>query len=559
MNLYEKALELIKKKDLTHFSKKAAIKILEEFPGEPKYILEAGFTPSGKVHLGNFGDILITESVRKILGLWGYEAETILAIDSQDPFRKPPIFLPDEFKRNVDQYLGRPLDTLPDPWGCHENYVEHFVDPLIEALPQFDLHPRIIFAHEIHTDERYIELLKQIILNRDKVAEIFNEIHASAGHAKRYGSDWIPFRPRCARCGRADEKVKPLEVLDDGYRIKYKCEACGHEGIADIRKAEGKAPWRVDWPLRWMLFNVHFEPMGKDLMAAGSSYHTGRALLEKFFGRKAPIAIFYDFFYWVEPGKEPQKFSKRAGIGLGAHEWLRYAEPEALNYMLLKRHLGDIEKDSLRHIDFNPRDIPIYVSRYDMDEAQILEKLKKEKLSSEDAKTLVAYFLAQTNTKKAFNKPIRRVPYDQAIKVALWMESIEEGLNMLRRIGALPKDARKDEIENAKRRLLFAKNFINDWWEPPRIDLEKIVNRLKENIRYAIKYVLSDLLSYKEISQDIVRTKVREAANKYGVSPREIYKSLYILALGEDTGPQAYRIFRKEFTRKNLENALKCL
>lgn len=553
-NLHEKAIRYLKDRDQTHFTKKAALKILEVFPDEDKYILEAGFTPSGKVHLGNFGDILITESVRKILNVWGYRAESILAIDSRDPFRKPPIFLPDEFKRHVDKYLGRPLETLPDPWGCHKNYVEHFVEPLLGSLETYGLKPKIFFAHEIHTNPRYIELLHTVIINRATIAEIFNQVHEKAGHRKRYEPDWIPFRPLCKNCGRVDENVKPLEILDEGYVIKYRCEACGHEDYADIRKAEGKAPWRIDWPLRWMLFNVHFEPMGKDLMAAGSSYDTGCALLREFFNREPPIAVFYDFFYWVEPNQEPKKFSKRAGVGLGAHEWLLYAPPEALNYLLLRRHIGDISKDSLRHIDFNPYDIPTYVSRYDSDEEYLFEKLGEGKLETDDIKILVAYTLSQPDINKAFRHRIRRVPYDLAIKAAMWMRDLDEGLKMLRRLGGLPPDANKLELEDARRRLSYASNYLKDWWKPPKINIESIIQGLTNNEKRALGYILSNTLkiSPENINQNIIREYVKEACSKYGIQPKQIYMLLYRICLGEEAGPPVYRLYQKKFTRENL-------
>ncbi len=555
MDLYKRALEIVRRRDTSHFSKKAALKIISRFPSTSIYVLEAGFTPSGKVHLGNFGDVLITESVRKILELWGYKAKTILAIDSRDPFRKPPIFLPEEFKKASEKYIGKPLESIPDPYGCHRNFVEHFVEPVLSTLNNFGLDPMVVFAHEIHTDNKYIELLREVITEREKVREIFNRVHERAGHSKRYPENWIPYRPLCGGCGRIDEHVKPIRVLEDGNKIEYRCEVCGFEGIADIRKAEGKPPWRVDWVLRWVLFNVHFEPMGKDLMAAGSSYDTGREFIRGFFGREPPVAIFYDFIYWVEPGKQPQKFSKRAGIGLGAHEWLRYAPPEVLNYLLLKRHVGDIENDSLRHVDFCIYDIPKYVARFDADEREIMECLRKNRMDSDVKKALVAYFLAVKDPEKTLKRGIRRVPYDVAMRAAIWMSNVEEGLQMLRRARVLPSDASGIEIEDAITRLKGAANFVKEYWSPPIVDMELITDNTSDAERKALAEVLAQLMPIDptKLSQETVRNVVREVSQKYGIKPRRIYAIMYLVALGEDKGPQAYRLFQKEFSRRNLE------
>ena len=561
MGLYEKALEIMKERDESHFTKKAAIKILSEFPDAPEYVLEAGFTPSGKVHLGNFGDILITESVRKVLELWGYKAHSILVIDSRDPFRKPPVFLPEEFKKKAEEYLGKPLEMLPDPWGCHKNFVEHFVEPVISSLDEYGLYPKIVYASEIHTNPKYIELLRGIIINRGKVRTIFNRVHERAGHSKRYPEDWIPYRPLCKGCGRIDEHVKALNVSKDGYKIEYRCDICGYEGIADVRRAEGKPPWRIDWPLRWALFSVHFEPMGKDLMAAGSSYDTGRELMIHYFGRKPPVAIFYDFIYWVEPGKQPVKFSKRAGIGLGAHEWLKYAPPEVLNYMLLKRHVGDIEKDSLRHVDFNIYEIPKYVNRFDADEETVFQALQKEVMGSDEKKAFVAYFLSIDNPEKLFRRKPRRIPYNVAMRVALWMSNIDEGLKMLRRIGVLPKGATKEEVEDAAKRLECALNFIREYWKPPSIDIRSIIQRFNDVEKKALYEILREALRYGEdtINQEILRSIIRKVSESYGLKPKGIYRMLYLVAIGEETGPQAYRLFQKKFSRDNLSKALEIL
>ena len=561
MSIYSKFLEMLSTRDESHFAKKAANKILSRFPGRDRYILESGFTPSGKVHLGNFGDILITEAVRRVLEAWGKDAESILVIDSKDPFRKPPVFLPDKFKSEADRWLGRPLCNIPDPWGCHDSYAEHFVAPLVESLEKYGLRPRIVRAEEIHILDSYVAALRRVILDRDKIRRILNRVHEAAGHRKRYGEQWIPYRPICGGCGRIDEKVIPKAVHDDGCVVEYVCSVCGYEGEADIRKGEGKPPWRIDWPLRWVIFDVHFEPMGKDLMAAGSSYHTGRALLLEYFGRQPPVAVFYDFFYWIEPGKEPRKFSKRLGVGLGAHEWLRYAPPEVLNYMILRRSVGDIERESLRHIDFCIYDIPTYVGRFDQDEKKLMEALLSNNLSSDDVRMAIAYFLSLIDPERALRRPIRRVPYDAAMRVALWMIDVDDGLAILRRMGALPPDASDDEIRDAITRIRCAQNFIRDCWRPPRIDAKKILPELRVEEISALRYVLRSLLSIPptNVNQRTVGNVVKDASRRYGVRPRRIYEIMYLAATGEKSGPQACRLFWKEFSRRNLERFLGAL
>ncbi|RLF18468.1 MAG: lysine--tRNA ligase, partial [Thermoprotei archaeon] len=276
-----------------YFILQAVEKILERFGNRDVYICESGLTPSGKIHLGNFFDICIADAVKRALEMRGLKAKHIMAIDSMDPFRQAPVFAPKEFIKEADNYVGLPFDEVPDPWGCHKNYAMHFVEPLISVLDEYGIDAEIKWAREIHILPKYLELLQDIISKRREVVKILNDVRSRAGHKSLYPSNWIPFRPQCSKCRRIDERVKPKEVIDT-FKVKYVCEHCGNEDIADIMKGEGKPPWRIDWPLRWLVFGVVFEPLGKDHMASGSSYDTARVLVRELYGKEPPVAIFYD-------------------------------------------------------------------------------------------------------------------------------------------------------------------------------------------------------------------------------------------------------------------------
>ena len=62
----------------------------------------------------------------------------------------------------------------------------------------------------------------------------------------------------------------------------------GKEGRSHIGTAEGKLPWRMDWPAKWAIHGVTCEPFGKDHAASGGSYSTGRRLVN-LLDAEAPI------------------------------------------------------------------------------------------------------------------------------------------------------------------------------------------------------------------------------------------------------------------------------
>jgi len=548
-----------------HFLYRAAAEVLKVFPNERLYVAEAGFTPSGKIHLGNFNDLCITYALIEILEFWGYKGKAILAIDSRDPFRQAPVFAPEEFKKREEELRGLPFDEIEDPWGCHDNFAEHFIAPVVNSLADYGLKIEPIRAREIHTNPKYVELLKRILIHRKEVREIINKIRLKAGHQNLYPENWIPYRPKCSNCGRMDEGVIPLNVSDDGRFVDYKCTHCGFEGTANVEGAEGKPPFRIDWPLRWIVFNVHFEPMGKDLMASGSSYDTGKALVEEFFSRKAPLSVFYDFFYWIppdDPTRETKlKFSKRRGIGFGMDEWLNYAPPEVLKYLILRRQVGDIYSESLKHMDFSPLDIPAYVDAYDKHEEAFYRALTgKEKLARPDRERIFAtYILSQVSLDRIQPRKPRRIPYSVAIEVALWMEDAEDGLNMLKRMGKLPKDATDYEISDAKQRLLQAKTWVNNFYQPELPALEDVLLRLSEKQLRALETFLEKALTMpaESVTMQNLRPIVKDIATTMNMSTKEIYQAIYLVSLGKQEGPPIARLLRKDFVRKHFEKVLR--
>lgn len=538
-----------------HFAFRAAEEVIKRFPGKEVYIVEAGVTPSGKIHLGNFNDMVIADAVLKALKRMGYEARGFLVIDSKDPFRRPPEFAPEEFKRECEQYVGKPFEEIPDPWGCHSNYARHFVEPVEESFEEYCIELEVKWASELHRDPVFVSLLERVVAERERVREILNDVRRRAGHKTLYPKDWVPFRPQCSSCRRIDERVKPLEVVD-GHLVKYRCDACGNEGVADVRRGEGKPPWRVDWPLRWVLLDVHFEPLGKDHMASGSGYDTGSALVQAFFGREPPVPIFYDFVYLVvrrNGEKTYSKFSKRKGIGLGVDEWLKYAPPEVLRYQILKRDVSDIYSEALEHWEFDMKLMPDYVEEFDRFERAVFDIIEGRR--RESRLLLDTYELVM-----AWRKPSRRpkrVPYRSLALIALWMRDLDDGMEMLKRQGKL-KGLEEWEISDVRRRLSMAKNWVSTVGAssllPPLEEALAKFESLPEPERMVVKRFLNLVAS--GISGEEAQRKIRQLAEEVGLRTRSerlrAYRAIYKLVLGEESGPPVRRLLETPGVRDYL-------
>jgi Lysyl-tRNA synthetase (class I) len=90
-----------------------------------KNVIATGITPSGDIHIGNMREVLTGDMIYRALVDRGKDAELVYIADTFDPLRRVYPFLP----RSYEEHVGKPLSSVPDPYGCHENYAEHFLDP----------------------------------------------------------------------------------------------------------------------------------------------------------------------------------------------------------------------------------------------------------------------------------------------------------------------------------------------------------------------------------------------------------------------------------------------
>ena len=64
--------------------------------------------------------------VCKAIEKQGKKARLLFSWDDFDRCRKIPANVQAVVGDTYDKYIGTPYVDIPDPWGCHENYAEHF-------------------------------------------------------------------------------------------------------------------------------------------------------------------------------------------------------------------------------------------------------------------------------------------------------------------------------------------------------------------------------------------------------------------------------------------------
>src|SRR5688572_11964883 len=92
--------------------------------GKGSALFETGYGPSGLPHIGTFGEVARTTWVRNAFTrLTGLPSRLVAFSDDMDGLRKVPDNVPN--KEMLAQHLGKPVTSIPDPFGTHESFGHH--------------------------------------------------------------------------------------------------------------------------------------------------------------------------------------------------------------------------------------------------------------------------------------------------------------------------------------------------------------------------------------------------------------------------------------------------
>jgi lysyl-tRNA synthetase class 1 len=271
----------------------------------------SGASPSGPIHLGNLREFLTPHFVAEELRRRGVAVRHLHSWDDYDRFRKVPAGVPPEWS----DHIGRPLSAVPDPWGCHESWAEHFKAPLRASLAEMGVQMDEINQTQMYQAGTYREQILHAIRHRDRIDEVLGRYRTKAAPAaeteeeaaelaesianeeESAGSGDLarfPYKPWCGQCGRDTTDVTAYD--DETTDLDYTCRVCGFTGSTNVATQDGgKLVWKVDWPMRWAWEKVNFEPAGLDHMTPGSSYTVGQELVSSIFNWRAPSRVTYAF------------------------------------------------------------------------------------------------------------------------------------------------------------------------------------------------------------------------------------------------------------------------
>jgi lysyl-tRNA synthetase class 1 len=219
-----------------HWSEVAAQRALERTrPGE-EVVIGSGISLSGPVHVGHSREFLTAALIAHAVKKNGGRPRFIAFADDMDPLRKVYPFLTPDYSR----WVGCPLYRIPDPYGCHASYADHFLQELLDGFQALQIAPEVIRSSEMHNSGRFSDLVEKTLVAREEVDEILDRVAGGGRGAPRKTKKSWPFQPECPRCFSLQ---RTRVIAMSGGVLSIHCDVCNDEFEINLQAGGGKLVW----------------------------------------------------------------------------------------------------------------------------------------------------------------------------------------------------------------------------------------------------------------------------------------------------------------------------
>ncbi len=488
-------------------------------------VIASGITPSGEFHVGHLREILTAEMIHRACLDAGMDSRYIFIVDSMDPLRRVYDFLSPAY----EQYIGHPLAYIPAPGPDGEpdpdggNYAEYFLAPFLTALREIGVDPEVVMNHQTYESGFFADKIHSAIEQKDEIRQVIEEVSG-----REVPEDWFPYNPL-----GSDGSIDRVSVIGYDHPHVHWADSHGVEGTADIRTAQGKLPWRIDWAAKWGIHGITCEPAGKDHGAAGGSYDTGIPIC-KMLGSQPPHKLVYE---WIQlKGMGPM--SSSTGLTVGPMDALALVPPEIMRYVIARSKVG-------RHIDFDTG--PALFQTADEYERLVTEPpsgsdedLSRRQQIARDTQ-LGALRLSQVEMGVDPARSVAGVSFRHLAMLAQIKSSDDDVWDSLRKSGHLEGGAGVSLTGRLRR--------MRNWVEGPhfpdtaRVEVRsEISDELRANLTDEHRQFLSALVNSLEDcewTEKAIGDCIRSVASGIGIDGREAYVALYWIILGKNHGPKA--------------------
>lgn len=251
-------------------------------------VVVTGFTSAFLGDERTLREFIVGDHVRREYLKRGESAALYLVNDSYDALttRQLRVGLGKEspLLADFESFQGRPIAEVPDPFGCHESYSEHFMQALERRLHALDIHPVVLDTYRAYRAGYYTPFLAVLFENYEEIRRLLAEEFPEVAAVQRV------FRPQCVQCQRID--TTEIRRVEKGS-ILFHCERCAADTTCDVSELRGKLSWKLDCAARWNIYGADCETFAKAHFEDLGTFGVARFMSSQYFGGRIPRAIQY--------------------------------------------------------------------------------------------------------------------------------------------------------------------------------------------------------------------------------------------------------------------------
>jgi lysyl-tRNA synthetase, class I len=469
-----------------------------------------------------------------------------LVLYTQDEWKGKAAQVAQFTKEDGQKYVGRRLIDVPDPAGCHANWVDHYWQDFGGVLDRFAAGVRIVTTTETYRNPEMQALVRDLASRAEEVRGLVNKYRAR----HPYPSGWIPFEAFCEHC----KTIGATTTAIAGMSASYRCERCGHQGTSSIEK--GKLNWRLEWPALWKVYRVDIEPFGKDHATPGGSRDSCKEIAETIMHFRAPMGIPYEWVGISDRGKDLGDMGSSDFLGFTPTQWVQVADPEVLRYVYAFNPIS-------RRVVLDLHRVDAYHDLYDRAEDAFYSN---EREGDEDDQAR-SYALAQ------LLPPPKTNPFALSYRHAAFLSQIspESGrlewcLARMRDTGMLDRTPTDFERARIARRLDQARAWVDAYTPENRVKLldaltAKVASQLDAKDRDALQTFASRAAAAPWNEDSIKESMVSLTKSRaLPVETSRFFRDLYLVLLGSEEGPRAapfLAVLDKDWVLRRLKEASK--
>ncbi|MFH1439850.1 MAG: lysine--tRNA ligase [Candidatus Woesearchaeota archaeon] len=547
------------KKDRTeqehnHWADQIALEVKKRVDEDPKlkkvmekvgyYLIYDEKTPSGTIHVGSGRGWVIHDAIAKAMRNLGMKAKFVLSNDDIDPYDKPN----KELDESWNKYLGMPFRNIPSPVEGYESFGDYYFMQCVEKFEELGIEAEIESTGAEYEKGTFNKAIKKVLDNHKQVQKLYLDMYGEDSEASKK----IPFNVICEKCGKiattiATEWDTKTELLSyeckKGNGIVTWAEGCGHKGKISPYNGNGKFPWKVEWPAKWISKGVLCEFAGKDHFTKGGSRSFGVKLSHELFDFMPPYPSDrrqtgkgYEFFQIG--GK---KMSTSKGRGVAFIDMTEILPPNLVRFLLIKPRPNSV-------IDFDPyndNNITFLFDWYDRAERIYFDKEEKV---DEKEKKMQSRMYELSHVGKLPNKMPVQIPIKfAAIIIQIALDNEEQAIEILQSMGHLPKKLEGIDRHYVLQRLNDAKRWINkfasdnykfelnskdDVQTKIRAGELKLDHKVKKALQLVVKKLEERAWEDKELHDEFYNI-----CKSIELEPKEFFTGAYMLLIGKERGP----------------------